>query len=246
MRAAEKIVAALIVGLSVWTLLMVATTNRQFKGDQSNRILLVELGSDAESLKLAVAAIGPDDRNGIAHNTRLVLRNTYMDFVFIFLYWLTFVSLAYLAGLLGNRLLAAISGVLISGAAVLDVLEDTAIITAMNVRNFTDAVAVDIWEYAQSKWTLFFVAIFLLGLAMAWNRKVSTLRRACGGVFIASSVVGLLGVSRNTASLNFAIWMIDMAVVLIAIALLLTLWKLVKSVRELDHVHESRHAQAHA
>ena len=84
MRATEKAVAIMILALSVWAILMRVTTN--FEGPGSNRILRVELGSDAASLNQAVRGNDPRDTQGVTHNIQMVLRNTYMDFVFILLY----------------------------------------------------------------------------------------------------------------------------------------------------------------
>ena len=236
MRVTEKAVAIMILALSAWAITMWAATN--FEGHESNRLLRVELGSDSAQLNQAVA--GPDDA-GIAHNIQMVVRNTYMDFFFILLYWLTFVGLAVLAGRMGERVLAACAALLISGAAVSDVLEKTAILTAMQVKPFTDPVAVDISEYSQWKWVFFFSASVLLGLAIALNHRVSKVRRLSGGLFIASGVFGLLGIMRYRVSLEFSLWTIDLAMLLIAAALLLTLWKLYHSLKELNHVeHHSR------
>src|SRR6516162_7653386 len=104
MRKTEKFVAILIVALSAWALVMMAATDWQFKGNIRNRILLVEIGSDAASLNHAVQTGVRSDPDGIAQNVRLVVRNTYMDFVFIVLYFLTYAGIAYLAGILGQRL----------------------------------------------------------------------------------------------------------------------------------------------
>ena len=117
MRATEKIVAIMIVALSVWAVLMQVSTS--FQGNGSDRILRVELGSDAASLNQAVAG-------NPAHNRQMVVRNTYMDFVFILLYWLTVFSLAFLAGRMGRRFLAACAGLCISVAAISDLFENGA------------------------------------------------------------------------------------------------------------------------
>ena len=200
-------------------------------------------GSDAAQLNQAVA--GPDN-NAIAHNIQMVVRNTYMDYVFILLYWLTFVSLAVLAGRMGKRVLGACAALLITGAALSDLLENGAILTAMRVKPFTDAVAVDISEFSQWKWVFFFAASVLLGLAIALNHRVSNVRRLSGGLFIASGAFGLLGIMRYRVSLEFSLWMINIALLLVTAALLLTLWKLYHSLRELDRVEHHPRIHAHA
>jgi hypothetical protein len=241
MRMTEKAVAILILALSAWAILMWAATS--FQGNGANRILRVELGSDSAQLNQAVAA---NEIDGIAHNVQMVVRNTYMDYVFILLYWTTFLSLAVLAGRMGQRILSACSALLISGAAVGDLLENGAILTAMRVKPFTDAVAVDISEFSQWKWVFFFLASILLGLAIALNHHVSQVRRFSGGLFMASGVVGLMGVMRNRVSLEYSLWMIDLALLLVAAALLLTLWKIYHSLKELDRIEQGVRVHAHA
>jgi hypothetical protein len=244
MRKTEKIVAILIVALVAWFGLMTAATS--FQGSESNRILRVELGSDAASLTRAVQANGESDRDGIARNIQMVVRNTYMDFVFILLYWATFIGLAYLAGKFGQRALAYFAGLFISCAAVADLLENQSILIAMRVNNFTDAVAVDIWEFSQAKWVFFFIAALLLGLAIASNRRTSDFRRITGWVFAAAGVIGLIGIARNSVSLEFAFVMINVALFLFTIALFATLWKLYQSLQELGHMETVHRAAVHA
>src|SRR5271167_1535064 len=134
-RVAEKAVAVIILTLSAWAILMGIAT--RFQGNEFNRILRIELGSDAAELNQAVAG---NDSEGVAHNVGMVVRNTYMDYVFILLYWSTFVSLAVLAGRMGKPLLAICAGLLITGAALSDLMENGTILTAMRVKTFTDAV----------------------------------------------------------------------------------------------------------
>ena len=244
MRATEKAVAIMIVALSVWAILMRVTTN--FEGPGSNRILRVELGSDAASLNQAVRGNGSHNTEGVTHNVEMVVRNTYMDFAFILLYWLTFLSLAFLAGRMGRRFLATCAGLFVSVAALSDLFENGAILTAMRVKSFTDPVAVDISEFSQWKWAFFFLASVFLGLAIAVNHHVSTMRRASGGVFIAAGLVGILGISRYRVSLDFAMWLINLGLLLFAAALLLTLLKLYLSIRELNHVQRVNHMHVHS
>ena len=151
MRVTEKAAAVLILALSTWVVIMWAATS--FQGYEANRMLRLELGSDAASLNQAVRGTATD---GVAYNIQMVVRNTYMDYVLILLYWLTFVSLAVLAGRMGQRVLGVCAAILISGAALNDVLENGAILSTMRLRPFTDAVAVDISEFSQWKWTFFF------------------------------------------------------------------------------------------
>ena len=238
MRVTEKAVAILILAVSAWAILMWAATS--FQGHDINRILRVELGSDKAQLDQAVA--GPDN-DGIAHNIEMVVRNTYMDYVFIVLYWATFLSLTVLAARMGNRILSACAALLISAAVLNDLLENGAILTAMKVKPFTDPVAVEISEYSQWKWVFFFLAAILLGLAIALNHHVSHVRRWSGGVFIASGAIGLLGIMRYRVSLEYSLGMIDLAILLFAAALLLTLWKIYRSLKE-HHHGERVHAHA--
>ena len=244
MRTTEKAVAIMIVALSIWAILMRVASD--FQGHQSDRILRVELGSDAASLNQAVQANGPRDTDGVAHNIQMVVRNTYMDFVFILLYWLTVLAMAFLAGRMGRRFLAVCAGLCISAAALSDLFENGAILTAMRVSSFTDPVAVDISEFSQWKWIFFFLASLFLGLAIGVNHRVSTMRRASGGVFIAAGLVGILGISRYRVSLGFAMWLINLGMLLFTAALLLTLWKLYLSIKELNHVEHVNHMHVHS
>jgi hypothetical protein len=244
MRNTEKAVAILILALWAWVIITWAATS--FQGHESDRILRVELGSDAASLNRAVAANDRNDRSGIAHNIEMVVRNTYMDFVFILLYWLTFLSLAFLAGRLGRRFLAACAALSISIAALSDLFENGAILTAMRVRPFTDPVAVDISEFSQWKWSFFFLSSLFLGLAIAMNHRVSIMRRASGGIFIAAGAVGILGMSRYRVSLDFTMLLINIGLLLFGAALLLTLWKIYLSLKELNHLERVEPAHVHA
>ena len=246
MRTIEKTTGILILALILWGIVMIAATNLQFQGSQSNRILLVELGSDAASLDQAVQANGKNDASGIARNVELVILNTRLDFVFIFLYLLTFLSLDYLAGLLGKRFLSVCSAICICAAALCDVEENLAILSAMQVHPFTDQLAVDITMFSEWKWAFFFLAALFLGLAIALNHHISPLRRASGGIFIAAAAFGILGISRHRVSLDFTIWMIGIADLFIIAALLLTLWKIYQSLKELNHFHEVQHPRAQA
>jgi len=241
MRVTEKAAAILILALSTWAIIMSAAS--RFQGYEANRVLRVELGSGAEALNEAVRGTAPD---GIQYNIQMVIRNTYMDFVFVLLYWLTFMSLAVLAGRMGERLLATCAALLISGAALSDLPENGAILTAMRVRPFPEAVAVDISEFAQWKWTFFFLASILLGLAVALNRRVSRIRRQSGMLFIASGVFGLLGIVRYRVSLEYSLWMIDIGVLLFAGALVLTLWKIYHSLKGHSGVGHFDRIHAHA
>ncbi len=244
MRVIEKTVAVLILAMSVWAILMMVIP--RFQGTEYNRILRVELGSDVLALNQATNADGQGDNDGIDHNINMVVRNTHMDYFFILLYWLTFLSLAMLAGRMGKRFLAVCSALCISFAAVADVFENGAILTAMKVRPFTDAVAVDISEVSQWKWTFFFLASVLLGLAIALNHHISEMRRFSGYVFIACGVAGLLGIARYRVSFEFTIWMINLALLLFTVALMLTLWKVFLSLRELNHLEQVEHEHMHA
>jgi hypothetical protein len=241
MRFGEKTIAIIILALAAWAVIMVGAT--RFEGSESNRILRVELGASADQLSQAVAA---RDSEGIANNIHMVERNTQMDYVLILLYWLAFVGLAMVAARRGAQVLGVFAVLFITGAAVGDVLENEAILTAMQVRPFLDTVAADVSECSQWKWSFFFIACVVLGLAFAMNRRVSRLRRLAGGLFIASGAFGLLGIARYRVSLEFTLVMIDVAILLVAAALLVTLWKVYRSIKVPAHNEALRQVQAHA
>jgi hypothetical protein len=243
MRKAEKLSSILILALVGWAILMLLATDLQFEPMGSQRILRVELGSDANSLNTAVAG---QDAAATGHNVDIVNRNTYMDFLLIVLYWCAVMSLSYLAGRLGKRFLAWCAGICITLAAVSDVWENRAILLAMNVKPFTEQVAVDISTFSQWKWIFFFLGALFLGLAVALNKHVSQMRRVSGYVFIVAGLFGLLGISRYRVSLDFAMGMIGVGTLLFAVALLLTLWKLYHSLRDLNHLHAIEHEPVHA
>jgi hypothetical protein len=246
MRQAERISLFLILAFIGWAIVMLLATDLQFEPMGSQRILHVELGSDALSLTAAVAGKDQHDAAAMAHNVEIVKRNTYMDFLFIVLYWCTVMSLSYLAGKLGKRFLATCAGICITLAAVSDGWENRAILLAMNVKPFTDQVAVDISTFSQWKWLFFFLAALFLGLAVAVNQHVSQMRRASGWVFIISGLFGLVGISRYRVSLDFAVGMIGAGTLLFSIALLITLWKLYHSLKDLNHLHSIEHEPVHA
>ena len=120
------------------------------------------------------------------------------------------------------------------------------ILTALRVKAFTEPLAVDISEFSQWKWAFFFLASLFLGLAIAVNPRVSIMRRASGGIFIAAGLVGILGISRYRISLDFAMWLMNLGVLLLAAALVLTLWKLYLSINELNHAEQVNHMQVHS
>lgn len=241
MRVTEKAVAVIILALAAWAILMWTVTS--FQGHEVDRVMRVELGSDAANLDQAVAGT---EKGGVDHNIQMVVRNTHLDYVFIFLYWLTFVSLAMLAGRMGRPFLAASAGILISGAAVSDLLENGAILTAMQVRPFTDSVAVDISLFSEWKWAFFFLATLVLGLAIALNHRVSSFRRLTGGLFVASGAFGVLGIARYRVSLGFSFFMLNVGMLVLTVALILTLWKLYVSLKQLDHIEHSERVHSHA
>ena len=110
----------------------------------------------------------------------------------------------------------------------------------MRVKPFTDAVAVDISEFSQWKWTFFFP-----GGAAARSRgrdeshRVSQLRRVSGGAVHCQRRVRTAGHHALPRFARFPMWMINIGLLLVAAALLLTLWKIYFSLKELEH------AQAH-
>ena len=78
------------------------------------------------------------------------------------------------------------------------------------------------------------------------NHHVSNVRRLSGGLFIAGGVVCLLGMMRYRVSLEFSLWMIDLAMLLIAATLMVTLWKTYHSLKERDRVARVERVHVHA
>ena len=193
------------------------------------------------SLRQAVQA---DDegrqRTALPKTLRLVIRSTHLDFVFILLYWLTFLSLAYLAGILGKRFFAACCAIFISCAVLADMLENQ----RHPVGHAGSSIYGRSWQWISpsspsgngrsSSWRVLF-----LGLAIALNHRIVAIRRISGGVFIAAGLCGILGLSRHRVSLDFPIWMITFGIFLVSAALLLSLWKFYQSLKELNQLDQA-------
>ena len=62
----------------------------------------------------------------------------------------------------------------------------------------------------------------------------------------AGGVFGLLGIMRSRVSLEYSLWMIDIGMLLVAAALVLTLWKIYHSLQELDRIEQVERVHAHA
>jgi len=100
-------------------------------------------------------------------------------------------------------------------------------------------------EFSLWKWTCFFLGTLLLGLAIMVNHRVSTMRRVSGAIFLASGLIGILGILRSRVSLDFAIETINVGLLLVSAALLLSLWKILISLRALNQLRrvEPSHVQ---
>jgi hypothetical protein len=75
---------------------------------------------------------------------------------------------------------------------------------------------------------------------------VSQIRRLSGTLFVASGMFGLLGIMRYRVSLEYSLGMINLGMLLIAAALMLTLWKVYHSLKELERIEHLEHAHARA
>ena len=113
----------------------------------------------------SIVTQGADE--GHDHNVSLVRANTYMDFLFIVLYWAIFVTFAQIE----NGWSAKLASVLITLSALADVWENVRILSGL--RALSSATAVDFTVprgVSVIKWALLGLVFLLLALAV-WARK---------------------------------------------------------------------------
>src|ERR1051326_3661006 len=136
----------------------------------------LELAPDASAFRNLIDQQNPADNR--RWNAEVIRVNTCMDFLFIILYWLTFVFLAKnqdaaIPTTSGSTRLtwwfAAVAS-LISVAALLDVWENVRLLSALqklsdSANDFVVPAAV-----SQAKWLFFAAAVLFLGLSFLRNR----------------------------------------------------------------------------
>jgi hypothetical protein len=150
-------------------------------------ILDVELAKTPECFAF-VATQGP--ANKLAHNIALFRANTYMDFLFIVLYWNVFV---FFARAEQGRWTKWVIG-LISGAAVFDVLENLRILNGVarlaSPEQFGGLLP---QRFSQMKWTLLGLTLALAGM-LVWSRK-GRFPRLLAFALVVSGVLTLVGLA---------------------------------------------------
>jgi hypothetical protein len=148
-------------------------------------ILDVELAPTTQCFTF-VATQGPTDK--LVHNLGLFRLNTYMDFLFILLYWSVFVLFALVEQGRGTKWLIG----LISGAAVFDVLENQRILNGVALLARSEQLnGLLPQHFSQVKWTLLGLALGLAGV-LVWSRK-GRFARLLAFALVVSGVLTLVG-----------------------------------------------------
>jgi len=148
-------------------------------------ILDVELASTPQCFTF-VATQGPADK--VAHNLGLFRLNTYMDFVFILLYWSVFVLFALVEQGRGTKWLIG----LISGAALFDMLENQRILNGLaRLANSEQLNGLLPHRFSQVKWTLLGLTLMLAGILVWWRK--GRFRRLLVFTLVVSGVLTLVG-----------------------------------------------------
>ena len=158
-------------------------------------IAQIELARDPACFANLIAVRSLSQKNDVrAHNLKLAVWNTYADFVFILLYWLTFLAFAKLLWATSGRAgwLAIAVAILITAAALLDVWEDWLMLRGFHHvcegnLDFWPSGAVSAW-----KWCVLGLATVVLGVfCFAVERRV--LRKMMAGLLMVSGVVTMTG-----------------------------------------------------
>lgn len=150
-----------------------------------NLILDVELAQSPQCFTF-MATQGPADK--LAHNISLVRVNTYMDFLFIILYWSVFFLFARVEQ---SRWTKWVIG-LISGAAVFDVLENFGILKGVAQLASSEQLGGLLPKtFSLVKWTVLGLTLALAGI-LVWSRQ-GRIPRLLGLALVVSSVLTLIG-----------------------------------------------------
>lgn len=163
--------------------------------------LAVQLAHDQTDV---ICMLGPADSAQGVTNRRIVARLQYLDFFFILFYWLLFVFVIGQA-LRDSKWLSVFVTICISAAAILDVMENFGILSAVGV--LREGLLWPHW-FSVYKWLFFFLAagfsapLFLrypkLGsFGNANNRGTWAFSRLTGVLFIGAALTGLAGVAGS-------------------------------------------------
>lgn len=162
----------------------------------ANSILDVELAPKSQCL-VAVATLGAVDEQAntaadkIALNLRLFRMNTYMDFLFIVLYWSSFVLFARVQQ---SRWTKWVIG-FISVCSLFDILENVRMLKSLTaVAGHSSMEGLLPRSFSLVKWTLLAIALGLTAI-LVWSRK-GRLHRLLASVLIVSGVLTLVGLAK--------------------------------------------------
>lgn len=177
---------------------------------QSNGAAIAGITRPSLAMQLAhdqtdvICVLGPADSAQGVTNRKIVARLQYLDFVFILLYWLLFVFIIDRA-LRDSKRLSVFVTICISVAAVLDVLENLGILSAVGV--LREGLLWPHW-FSVFKWLFFLLAVgFSAPLFLRYpklgsygnadNRVTWALSRLAGLEFIAAALSGLSGLAGS-------------------------------------------------
>ena len=176
----------------------------------------LELAADAPHFQDLV-----DQRDSVANrrwNAEVIRVNTCMDFLFILLYWLTFVFLAkdqYASVTTLNPSHYpwgfAVVTALISVAALLDIWENVRLMSALSKLSDSLNVFTVPGAVAQAKWLVFAAALFFLGLSLLRNRTFW--KTAMSALMLLSALLTAWGV-WHTRVLPFAVALLSIALLI--------------------------------
>ena len=160
----------------------------------------------------SVVTQGADE--GHTLNVSLVGANTYMDFVFIVLYWIVFVMLAQIEG----GWPAKLASLLISLSALADVLENLRILKGLRALGSSAPLEIQVPRgISLVKWSLLGLVFLLLALAV-WMRK-GRWYKLLAAAFLVAGVLTLVGLASPKV-MNYA----GYAFLAVFILLLARLW----------------------
>ena len=191
----ERVLFLFLLATLVWSMAMGVEANGIAAADHvpagcyfSGRpILDVELAERPDCFVAVTTEGAAPDK--IAHNLRLFRVNTWMDFLFIVLYWLVFILFALAPG--GRWTKWTVIG-LISASAVLDVGENLEIFKGLaRVASSSSIDGLLPRDFSFFKWALLGATLGLLGV-LVWCRKGRLYRLTAIALFV-SGILTLVG-----------------------------------------------------
>jgi hypothetical protein len=195
----EKAAIVLIVLTSLWATVMQCTSVSYIVKGGEKPILQAELARSAEDLEAAVNnSATPSQRRD---NINMVIRNTHLDYVFIALYWMTFLAISGVVARVSSRSVGIFTAALITVAAVFDLIENRALLKALHaglpLPRFNDDMAAQaISNPSLVKWFFIFGTLLVVGTALLFGSKSPLVLRAAGVLFLAGGLLGFTGAGK--------------------------------------------------